>query len=177
MMIGAEKYDCEYPAREFRDLPRVRLRSLVVDPSPEARGSRRLVRGDGLVEFSFVLTKRQPRQSGTNDHRVYISWLMSVLVGTLAQINKLRANLAWDAVEYGVELEIHSPEPLNIKWDDRGFSEGRIIHSHLPLLLPQYSVMAGVDLDAIINTVLTDLFNSTGASWKEHASATWASIL
>jgi hypothetical protein len=31
--------------------------------------------------------------------------------------------------------------------------------------------MAGADLDAILNAVFTDLFNSTGAPWKERTSA------
>jgi Putative DNA-binding domain len=171
IMRGNVKYECDYPAREFSDLPRVRLRSLVTDSS--GRGSRRLVRGDGLVEFLLVLSKHPPRQGGTTDHRVYIGWLMGVLVATLVQINKLR--LAWDAVEFGLELEIRSPEPLSVRWDD-GFSKGRTIESRLPLLLPQYSVMPGANLDAILNDVLTDLFNSTGSQWNERVSAPWAEL-
>jgi hypothetical protein len=174
MMRGNVKYACDYPAREFSGPPRVRLRSLVADPS--GRSSCRLVRGDGVVEFSLVLPKRPPRENGATDHRVYIGWLMSVLVGTLAQINKLREKLAWDAVEFGLELEIQSPEPLAVRWDDYEFSEDWTIHSRLPLLLPQYSVMPGVNLDAILNDVLTDLFNSTGSQWNERASAPWGSV-
>jgi len=174
MMRGNVKYRCDYPAREFSGLPLVRLRSLVADSF--GRGSRRLVRGDGLVEFSLVLPKREPWQGGEKDHRMYITWLMSVLVGTLAQINKLREKLAWDAVEFGLELEIQSPEPLAVRWDDHGFSEVRTIYSRLPLLLPQYSVMPGPNLDAILNDVLTDLFNSTGSQWNERASAPWGEL-
>jgi hypothetical protein len=139
MMIGSEKYPCGYPATEFNDLPRVRLRSLVADSSShEGGGSRRLLRGDGLVEFSLVHPKRAPLQRGTV-HRMYIGWLMSVVVGILAQINRLREDLAWDAVEFGLELEIHGPEPLTVRWTDTGHSEPRTIHSRLPLLFPQYS--------------------------------------
>jgi len=175
MMRDNVKYQCDYPAREFSGPPRVRLRSLESDP---ARGlaSHRLVRGNGLVEFSLVHPKRPPRQDGTTDHRIYIAWLMSVLVGTLAQINKLREKLAWDAVEFGLELEIQSPEPLTVWWDDHAFSGSLTIYSRLPLLLPQYSVMPGANLDAILNDVLTDLFNSTGSQWNERVSAPWAEL-
>jgi Putative DNA-binding domain len=172
MMISDENYACDYPARNFSDPPQIRLRSLVADSA----GTLRFVRGDGLVEFSLILPKRATRQNGTADHRVYIGWLMSVLVGTLAQINKLRANLAWDAAEFGLELEIQSPEPLAVRWNDDGLSEGWTIHSRLPLLLPQYSVMPGANLDAILNDVLADLFNSTGSQWNERASAPWGKL-
>lgn len=147
MTIGTTPYECDYPAREFIDLPRVRLRSLVTDRSGDAPGSHRLIQGDGLVEFSFVLVKRQPPRPGDTYHRMYVGWLMSILVGTLAQANKLRANLAWDAVEFALELGIYSPEPLSVRWDDHGFSEGRVIQSHLPLILPQYPITPGLDLD------------------------------
>jgi hypothetical protein len=176
MMIGDQKYECNYPAREFRDLPQVRLRSLVTEPS-DKEGTHRLVRGDGLVEFSLVLPRRAPLEHGPIGHRVYIGWLMGVLVGALAQTNKLRAQMAWDAVEFGLELEVLSPEPLALLWDDHGFSTGRTIHAPLPLLMPRYSVAAGVGLDVVVNAVLSDLFNSTGASWTERARVPWSSIL
>jgi hypothetical protein len=175
MMIGTEKYECDYPAREFIVAPQVRLRSLMGNVSGRVRGSHRLLRGDGLVEFCFVLPKVPPPDYGSSDHRVYVSWLMSIVVGTLAQINKLRANLAWDALEFGLELEVRSPEPLFVRWDNSGLSQSQV-RAPLPLLL-QYTVMAGADLDAIINAVLIDLFNSTGSSWTQRASAPWSSIL
>jgi hypothetical protein len=176
MMIGNQRYPCAYPAREYSERPRVGLRSLATESTREVGGSQRLVRGDGLVEFCLVHPKRGPSYGATNS-RVYIGWLMSVLVGTLAQINKLRANLAWDAIEFGLELEIHSPEPLIVRWDDHGFSGGWEIQSALPLRLPRYSVVVGIDLDVILNTVLTDLFNSMGLSWNERASAPWGTLL
>jgi hypothetical protein len=177
MMVGYEEYECSYPAREFVHPPEIRLRSLVATSPRDEGGSHRLLRGDGLVEFSLVYPKRDPLNSGAKDSRIYVGWLMCLLVGAIAQVHQIRTKLAWDGVEFGMEIEIQATPPLLVRWHDRGWSEGAEIRATVPLLLPRYSVGAGIDFDSIVNAVVSDLFNSTGRNWKKKCSVPWASLL
>jgi Putative DNA-binding domain len=175
--IGDEGYECSYPAWEFARPPEVRLRSLITSSPRDESGSHRLLRGDGLVEFSLVHPKSEPRSSGARDSRIYVSWLMCILVGALAQVHQIRTKLAWDGVEFGMEIEIQATPPLSIRWDDYGWSERTQVKVPVPLLLPRYSIGAGVDFDSIINAVVSDLFNSTGRNWSKKCSVPWADLL
>jgi hypothetical protein len=109
---------------------------------------------------------------------VFISWILSLLAGTLAQVHKMRSLLAWgDQVEFGLEIEIRGNAPMRVLWDSEWGFDGPEIKSDLPLRLPQYSVTSSDQFDAIANALLTDLFNACGSSWSERCTVPWASVL
>src|SRR5262249_46858069 len=68
MMIDGSEFDCPYPAREFGRLPELRLRSLVTGAPSDEEGSHRLLRSDGLVEFSLVQPKQDREDHGANSN-------------------------------------------------------------------------------------------------------------
>jgi hypothetical protein len=176
MMVGNVEYQCEYPAREFAHQPEIRLRSLVSDASPEDGGSQRILRADGLVEFSLVHPRREPFAGGKGANRFYVGWIMSLLVGALAQLHQLRTSLAWDAVEFGMEIEIVGELPLALLWDDRGLSGGLRIKGGLPLILPRYSVLSASNYDPIVLAVIRDLFNASGRSFDQSVLVPWPEL-
>ena len=177
MMVGDGEYECSYPAREYVHQPEIRLRSLVAISPRDEGGSHRLLRSDGLVEFSLVHPKREPLNSGEKDSRLYIGWLMCLLVGVLAQVHQIRKKLAWDGIEFGVEIEIQATPPLLVRWHDRGWSEGSQVRATVPLMLPRYSIGAEADFDLIVDAVISDLFNSTGRNWNKKCAVPWSTLL
>jgi hypothetical protein len=178
MMVGEAEQRCDFPASEFAGAPEPRLRSLISDPLDDEAVASRLLRGDGLVEFSLVMRKREPQAPRPNNHRLYVPWVIGLVVGTLAQVHQLRTKLAWDGVQFGLELEILSPPPLNVLWNDRTFSSGgREVKSVLPLLFPRYSIEEGADFDPIIDAIVRDLWNATGRSWTTKCSVPWSELL
>jgi hypothetical protein len=179
MMVGEGQYPCFHPANEFVNPPELRLRSLVnYSSAGDDGGSHRLLRGDGLVEFCLVHPKPEPSTSGPKGNQLYVAWVIGLLVGAIAQIHQLRTKLAWDGVQFGVEMEIFGRSPLNIRLTDSVLSSGgREIQSALPLLLPRYSIDGGVNFDPLIETVIRDLWNASGGQWKPKCSVPWSSLL
>lgn len=177
MLVGNEKYECGYPAREFNEQPEIRLRSLVLDHDVGRRAIERLLRADGLVEFGMVLPKEPPYQGSATHSRIYIGWIIGLVVGTIAQVNKLQTKLAWDGIEFGLEIEIEASPPLVIKWNDRQFHSASVVKADFPLRLPRYSIIAGMDFDTIIQAVVSDLFNATGRAWDRPCKVPWAKLL
>lgn len=177
MTIDGQNYPCGYPAREFEHRPEIRLRSFESISSREDGGSSRLLRGDGLVEFCLVHPSRGPLTSGRNGNRFYVGWVASLLVGAIAQVDQLCRLLAWDGVEFGLEIEVRSKSPLSLSWDDHGFADWLELKSELPLLLPRYSIVQGSNYDAIVQAVIRDLFNASGGSFKGAATVPWQTLV
>lgn len=173
--VGNADYDCAYPAREFDQTPEIRLRSLIKFNDPESGGCMRLLRSDGLVEFSLIHPKTEPRMSGRVVARLYMSWFISLLVGAIAQVHLLRKMLAWDAIEYGLEIEVMSDQPLELAWQDRGFS-GRKIKSDMPIFLPRYSISPSTNYDDIVAAAIKDLFNASGSSYDGDLTVPWSQL-
>jgi hypothetical protein len=153
-------YPCPYPARNFNQNPNVRLRSLVVDADTKSGGTARLIRSDGLVEFSLVHPKREA--SYGTDSRVYLGWIIGLVAGVVSQVNHVRDRLAWDAVEYGLEIQIWGTDPLGVHWNDHTYDGGYQFKADLPLTLPRYSLAPGENEDEIVTTIVRDIFNATG---------------
>nr|WP_233285659.1 ATP-binding protein [Bradyrhizobium acaciae] len=175
MSVDGNEYKCSYPARSFNQRPSVRLRSLVCDVADQEEGISRLVRADGLVEFRLIHPARAAMRG--SDSRVYFSWIISLVVGAVAQVECLRTQLAWDAVEYGLEAQIWSTPPLGIFWNDDGYSSGLSLRADLPLGLPRYSLASGEDYDVLIATIVRDLMNSCGVSSEIVCKVPWNDLL
>jgi hypothetical protein len=174
VIVDGNEYRCDYPARNFNQNPSVRLRSLVCDAGEEAEGTSRLIRMDGLVEFSLIHPARSPIRG--SDSRVYVGWLLSLVVGVVAQVERLRSRLAWDAVEFGLEVQIWSTPPLGVFWNDQGYADAIRLKAELPLTLPRYSLASGDDYNGIVTTVVRDLMNSCGSSSEVRCEVPWGDL-
>jgi hypothetical protein len=169
--VDGNNYPCPYPARNFNQQPNVRLRSLVCTEDPQSGGVCRLIRNDGLVEISLIHPKRSAIRG--SDSRIYIGWLISLVAGVVAQVNLIRTRLAWDAVEYGLEIQISSMAPLGVFWNDDGFSGGYRLKAELPLSLPRYSLAAGDDYNTLVTTVVRDIINACGVGSEVICKLPW----
>jgi hypothetical protein len=173
-VVNGNDYPCSYPARGFNQRPNVRLRSLVYEDYLQSDGTSRLIRNDGLVEFSLVHPIRSANRG--SDSRVYVGWLIGLIAGVVTQVNHIRSRLAWDAVEYGLEIQIWSTAPLGVFWNDDGFSTGQTIKAELPLTLPRYSLASGDDDDGLVTTVVRDLMNSCGINSEIVCKLPWSDL-
>jgi hypothetical protein len=172
--LDGNDYPCPYPARNFNQLPNIRLRSLVFDEDPKSGGTARLIRSDGLVEFSLVHPKREAFR-GT-DSRIYVGWIIGLIAGVISQVKHIRDRLAWDAVEYGIEVQIWSTAPLSVFWNDDGYSGGSKVKAELPLTLPRYSLVTGDDHNGLVTTIVRDIVNSCGASSEISCKLPWTEL-
>ena len=173
MSVDGRDYPCGYPARTFNQNPSVRLRSLTCDTEGK-EGTFRLIRADGLVEFSLIHPTREPIRG--SDSRIYVEWVISLVAGVVAQVERLRSRLAWDAVEYGLEVEIWSRPPVGVFWNDDGYTGGYSVKAELPLKLPRYSLASGDDHDVLVTTVVRDLTNSCGVSSEVICKVPWSDL-
>lgn len=174
LQFAGEAVECSYPAREFSNVPELRLRSLV-----NAGGNLdRVVRGDGLIEAVLAV---QPRsvQRGTTDGRLYIGWIAGLVVGTLAQVEHLRQRIGWDVVEFGLEIEVWSFDQIHLLWYDGDLSEGvsRARPNTMPLRFPLYSVRQAATFDDLLNQFMQDLFNAWGSRWSEPCTVDWGKLI
>jgi hypothetical protein len=177
MDVDGNTHRCDYPAQNFNEKPAVRLRSLVCETDSKSRGTSRLIRTDGLVEFSLIHPIREPMSRGSGS-RVYISWISGLVAGVVAQVERLRNQLAWDAVEYGLEIEMWTTPPLGIFVGDDGYSgfDGYTMKAALPLTLPRYSLASGEDHDGLVSTVIRDLLNSCGVHSETVCKLPWTEL-
>jgi hypothetical protein len=175
MTVDGTDYTCEYPSREFNDRPSVRLRSLVSQPNSDREGSFRLLRADGLVEFCLVHPTREPFRG--NSVRLYWGWLIGLLAATVSQVDRLRTLLAWDSIEYGLEVEVWAVAPLVMMWNDRQFQGGTEVKDDLPLKLPLYSLSRGEDYDSLISMIVRDIFNACGSSTAPACVVPWKDLI
>jgi hypothetical protein len=170
MIDGKSPCHCSYPADDFYRLPVTRLRSFVGDNESDVK---RLVRADGTVEFCFEHPTGEEYR-GTNA-TVFWSWLIAVVTGTIAQIDRLRHRLAWDSVEYGLEVELTTSVPLRFLWSESIIQTGTVV-KEIPLLLPRYSVTSPDQYDDILTTIMRDIFNASGVSANTRCAVPWDTI-
>lgn len=170
-----DPYGVDFPAREFCGIPRIQLRSLV----DAGENLTRVLRADGLVEAVLAVEPermdRIPVQA-----RVYVGWLLSLVVGVVAQVEHIRRNLGWDAIEFGLEVDLWSEGKVHLfgsdrTWGSRGI--GRPPASALPLTFPTYSVRDVETFDGLVNQFLQDLFNAWGSEWNDKGSVDWNQLL
>jgi hypothetical protein len=99
-----------------------------------------------------------------------------LVAGVVSQVDKIRHQLAWDAVEYGMEIQIWGSAPLSVFWNDQGYSGGYDIKAELPLTLPRYSLVTGEDYDDLITTIVRDLFNACGNICNTVCKVPWTEL-
>jgi hypothetical protein len=174
LKVGDGEVECGYPLRDSAYPPKNRLRALVSDSDPTDDTVPRLVRADGAVEFLICHHLRQDARHGTGP-RVYLGWLISLVVGVVCQVEHLRKRLAWDAVEFGLEVEIWSAAPLSVTWTDRDF-RGATMRDELPLTLPRYSLAPGTEVDEILSLIVREIFDACGTSFDAECRAPWAAL-
>jgi len=176
--INGKRYDIPYPAREFVRDPRVQLRALVVQPEQGDSSVGRLLRDDGLVEFRMFHPREQknPRKLPIV---LYVGWLLSLVVGTLCQVEHLRRGLAWDAVPYGLEIEILASNSLELAWNDRDRHFDSIQNRQpLPIRFPLYEVGSFDEFDGLLSEFVGDAMNAWGQEWDSRAiAAPWNTLL
>jgi hypothetical protein len=170
--IDDHPIDWSYPVREFIDVPRRRLRRLETRVDVHSsRGTERLLDDNGLIEFRLVSGRSM--DSPTKPSAFYLGWLAGLLFGAISQIQHLRAKLAWDAIQYGLEIGVLSNERLVLALSNHDeFLVGEDVET--ALTLPRYSVpFASEDLDALMNLILSDLYNAGGREWMQRCSIEW----
>jgi hypothetical protein len=175
LKVDGDEIECGFPLDRCDGHPRVRLRSFVADVNPEYSSVPRLLRADGLVEFMMSVHVRDTNQGRSSPARIYIGWVVSLIVGTMCQVEHLRKRLAWDAVEFGLEIEVQTEEPLNVAWTDRHHN-GVTLQSGLPLLLPRYSLTADSPKDDLITSIVRDLIDACGSTWDQKCAVPWESL-
>jgi len=177
MQVGAQPYSCEYPARDFDDYPKIRLRSLQSAPSDTLKGVSRHVSADGMVEFCLAAERRTlGNGEGGPFARIYAGWMIGLVVGALAQIHHLRSKLALDGVEFGLEVEILAQRPTWLQWDNNSDSASRMEHNG-SIVMPRYSVGPQPEFDTLIQTFLIDLSNVAGNRWDYPCEIPWDRLL
>jgi hypothetical protein len=167
MTIDGHPFSCSYPAREFGQPPKIRLRSFEIDDRLSAARTQRVIRGDGLVEFSFVRPTRAQTERWGGNSVLYVGWLLSLVVGAISQIEHLRQHLAWDGIDFGLQIEIWGAGPTAVILGDDFAMEASSLPDPRPFAMPRYSVGPSVDFDSLITSIVQDLFNACGvaANW------------
>jgi hypothetical protein len=134
------------------------------DHSIEDDGLSRLLNSDGLVEFTLRHPWSELGSSGAKRSRVYFGWLYGLIVGTYAQIRHLQSSLAWDAVDFGLNVSLFGIPPFAIRWNDDGRLSGLVVKNEIPLTLPQYEVNALTNIDNLLADITHDISNACGVS-------------
>jgi hypothetical protein len=171
MIDGDKPCAIGYPAHDFDRPPVTRLRSFVGDNESEVK---RLLRADGAVEFSFEHPTGEPFRGTMST--IFWPWLIGLVSGAISQIDRLRRRLAWDGVEYGLEIEMTTVSPLRILWSESIMQSGTIIKD-LPLLLPRYSIGSPDTYDDVVTTIVRDIFNASGSAASTRCAVPWDSVL
>jgi hypothetical protein len=177
MTIDGHPLPCPYPAREYDQPPRIRLRSFEIDDRSSAPRTQRLVRGDGLVEFSFVRPTREPIEHWGANSPLYVGWLLSLVVGTISQIEHLRQHLAWDGVDFGLQIEIWSAGPIAVVLSDKFVMESNSLPEARPFAMPRYSIGPSANFDALVTSIVQDLFNACGVSANWPCTLPWHQLI
>lgn len=178
MFVGTDPYRCDYPAREFDRSPNIRLRALESENDPTDGGPYRLLRADGLVEFTLIHPKQDTSRPGERvQNRIYVAWVVGLVAGVLAQLEHLRARVAWDAVTFGLEIEIWSEGSLDLRWDDRSLSSRKTLPQAAPLRMPRYQVGEPAEFNNLLRLVIKDLMNAWGRNWEDVCTVPWPTVL
>jgi hypothetical protein len=164
MKLDDNDYPCGYPAREFTYRPDFRLRSLVREHMRSDGGLDRLLRADGLIEFTLDHPWRDLGSDGTQRSRAYFGWLYGLVVGAFAQVRHLQKAMAWDALDFGMQIAIFGVPPFALKFRDDGFSFDLQMKENLPLLLPMYEVSPASNIDELLSSLTSDIYNACGSA-------------
>jgi hypothetical protein len=174
LKVDDVEIDCSYPLRDCNHLPRTRLRALVSDVDITDDFISHLVKANGTVEF-MIGHHLQQDSRGRTTPRVYLGWLAGLIVGVICQIEHLRKSLAWDAVEFGLEVEIWSAAPLCVSWTDRDLMSASL-KDDLPITLPRYSLAPGTEFSDLLTQIFRDIFDACGSTWNQKCSVPWDSL-
>jgi hypothetical protein len=164
MKIDDQDYPCQYPAREFGHRPDFRLRSLLREHTRLEGGANRLLRHDGLVDFTLLHPWRSLGSDGTKRSRIYFGWIYGLVVGAFAQVRHLQEALAWDAVDFGMQISIFGIAPLEILFQEEWWNSGTEIKEQIPLTLPLYELSASTNLNDLLSDITNDIYNACGRS-------------
>lgn len=170
--LDGEKLRVGYPSREFDNPPRLGLRTLHYHND---RFDRSLT-ADGLVEFRFV-NLREPRAGSVLDGfaPLYLPWVVSLVAGTLLQIEHLRRALADDGAEFGIQLAIESNVPLAPAWYEHGFNHRQTTFHDVDF--PILSVGSPAGFTDLVNVIVRDVFNHCGSSFKSRVEMDWEQLI
>jgi hypothetical protein len=166
MKVDDVDYPCAYPARDFGQRPQFRLRSLIYDHSREEGGLNRVLNSDGLVEFTLRHPWRELGGNGARYSRVYFGWIYGLIVGAYAQVKHLQSSLAWDAVDFGLNVSFFGIPPFAVRWNDGWGLSGLDLKDEMPLNLPRYEVNALTNIDNLLADVTHDISNACGISLR-----------
>lgn len=166
-----------FPATYFNSQPEIGLRKLVVRPELYGAHSQvgRVLRDDGLVEFSMTLEEALPQGRASYAQPFYVDWAVGLLTGVIGQVDHLRKLLAADALEFGCTLVVRSKHPLSISSNSR--RTGGTFPEHMSLDMPVYSIRGQANFDEVLYYLVRDLWNATGVRFEGECSANWSEIL
>ncbi|MGY3328660.1 hypothetical protein ACVILI_001677 [Mesorhizobium sp. USDA 4775] len=179
--IGGE-HDCTvdggrlrvgYPAREFDNPPRLGLRKLHYQEGSFERS----ITADGLIE-ARVINLREPGDGRVLDAfaPLYLTWVVSLVAGVLAQAEHLRRSLGDDGAEFGMQLAIDANTPLAPAWDQSGFGFVRQAEFR-GVVFPILSVGPASGFTDLVNVVIRDIFNNCGSSFSGKVEIDWARLI
>lgn len=164
MKVDDQDLSCAYPSREFGKRPEFRLRSFVHNDSRQDRNLSRLLNSEGLSEFTFRLPWRATSEDSTIC-RLYYGWIFGLVVGVFGQVRHLQSSLAWDAIDFGLNISVFGHRSLTaIFWRSDWISDGLMLKDEMPLHLPQYEIKATTNLDELLSSIVRDISNACGIS-------------
>jgi hypothetical protein len=163
MKLDENDYPCTHPAREFGKRPDFRLRSFVHEDPRSDRTFSRLLNSEGIVEFTLSHPRRESERSDdSKNSRAYFGWIFSLVVGAFAQIRHLQSSLAWDAIDFGLNVSVFGCQPITIQWNDDWMQRGLTLKNEIPLCLPQYEVTTTANVDELLSSIVRDISNACG---------------
>ncbi len=178
MSTASGNLEVKYPIDFFVDSPDIRLRALQTNFRDASMSVGRILRDNGLVESLLVHQADDGYDVGP---RIYMGWILGIIVGTLAQIESLRSNLAWEAIPFGLEVEIWnegSDGPIELQWTDRGYSRGgRTVESATPIRLPRYHVGSIQEYDSLVSLLIRDIMNAWHQNYESVWTVPWSELL
>jgi hypothetical protein len=122
------------------------------------------LRADGLSEFTLDHPWRDLGSDGSQRSRAYFGWLYGLVVGAFAQVRHLQRLMAWDALDFGMQIAIFGVPPFALKFWDHGFSADLQMKESLPLLLPMYEISPASNIDELLGNLTSDIYNACGSA-------------
>jgi hypothetical protein len=178
MTIDENDYPCLYPAREFGSRPDFRLRSFVYDESRQDQSFSRLLNSEGVVEFTLRIPRREhERTDGSKNSRAYFGWIFGLVVGAFAQVRHLQSSLAWDAVDFGLNVSVFGCSPLTIHWSNNWTASELTVKNAIPLYLPPYEVTSTTNLNDLLSNIVRDISNACGISLTVNCAVPVSAII
>jgi hypothetical protein len=176
MKVDSLDVECGYPAREFERRPDFRLRSLV-EMDPRSDGAvNRLLTAHGLVEFSLEIPWRTAGSRAEQQSILYFGWVFGLIVGAYAQVRHLQKSLAWDAIDFGLDVSLFGKSPLAILWGEDPFLDGWMVKDDVPLNLPRYEIGPTTAINDILSDATRDISNACGKMFTVRCSVPESAI-